>query len=144
MSDYSFNCSISDVDVYGINQWLNVSDGIDVDVSSSVASVEYSLHPVFRSWGIKRIPPLFVKVTITILWDIDCRGMSLDDVKLLAVSVVGVWQGEPECRIYGTTVIESNGPDEWHFTEDILFQPDGSFYVNRVCADLVDHLINIE
>jgi hypothetical protein len=105
--DTIFKTEISDVTIYGLEEFL--SNGKDVDVSSSDTTVTWNLRPYIRQDRIKSLDIEISKVECQIEWSID--------------------NGKDNYIYFDTTGNEKN----WEIDSQIEFQKDGG-----VCPDSVE------
>jgi len=64
--DFTTKLTTLDIDIYGINKFLELDNDIDVSIESATATIYWSLEMDAREWGVKDLSVIINKVTIGI------------------------------------------------------------------------------
>lgn len=144
MSDFNFNAPVKDVTVYSINKFLNLPEGIDIEINDNTALVKYYFDIEAREWGVKSIAVIFQSIAYEINWWLYIDDLTLEEIEALKKA------GGREMRdgtIEGTKEINSTVPvngKEWTIkSDDLHFGEDGSFSVDSITFELKDLTIHL-
>ncbi len=141
--DLDFTAKVNDVEIDGINYFLNVTKDIDIEVGKPEAMVHFSLEPEAREYGIKSISVMVRKVTATINWwcyDDDLKPEEI--AQLVAAGGVEIRGGtiEGTIEIDSTKKVNENG---WEALSEMRFEEDGTLLASLVNIDLEDFTISV-
>jgi len=124
------------VDVYGINKFLNVSTDVDVYIENTIVTIEYELNFNLKEWGIKSVDVFIKNVISKIDWEVDCEELNDADKEAL------IKAGGKEYinnTISGFIYIDSTTTN-WKIENDVKFHTDGTFFIDSVYIELGDSI----
>jgi len=136
--DLDYSTKVADTEIYGLNQYLNVSKDIDIDVSRPTSYIDYELQPEAREWGIKSIYVFIKKLTVSIAWEVSTEDLS-DEEKESLIKAGGI---EFRNTIEGTIEIDTTD-NKWDITTEVEFEKDGALSISEVYIELSDKTITV-
>lgn len=126
------------VSVTGLRELLRVQD---VDCIHRTAEVMYDLQMELKSWGIKYISPVVVRVVASVEWYAFIGDLTIAEVNALKSYGGDDMSGED---ITGTIVIDTAQDKVWKIEIATKFSDDGGFIISDIEIDFNKKVISID
>lgn len=134
-----FTSEINNASVYYINKYLSLSENVCVDTNAKT-TIEFSVEPDYRSWGIKSIDISIKSIRTSIHWEVDATLLPQYDMIALQ-NAGGNKYGELIC---GSIDINTEFDDQWEIDKSELeFKPNGAFLISGVDITLTTKKIEL-
>lgn len=136
--DSTFDVKVKDIEVYGINKFMNIGKNIDVDTTSS-ARVSYYIEPDIKEYGIRGIDVYIKSFSLMIEWTVYKDDLTEEDIRSLVAAGGTVYSNDVSGEI-DIQCLET----EWDITNDMEFTTSGALGINNVTVDLKKKKIEIQ
>lgn len=136
--DSTFDVKVKDIEVYGINKFMNIGKNIDVDTTSS-ARVSYYIEPDIKEYGIRGIDVYIKSFSLMIEWTVYKDDLTEEDIRSLVAAGGTVYSNDVSGEI-DIQCLET----EWDITNDMEFTTSGALGINNVTVDLENKKIEIQ
>ena len=140
-NDLSFSAKVEskDISVWNINKYFGLPD-VDFNTYAASADVNFDVEIEARSWGIKDISVIVMRVVITIPWSVYAEDVTEEEKAILLAN------GGKEYRnggIEGEMVIDNTLDNSWTI-EDELSIEEGMVCVGNIEIDFEDKTITVQ
>lgn len=146
-----------EIRVTGINSLFDIPEDMEFDFETNTnASVEYSITPYYKKWGIDSISILVKRVVANVEWEVSIDELS-DREKAYLIHNGGT---ESLSTIEGTIHIDSSIPNEvslnlqilkvkflktdWQVIDERAFADDGGFTFDELTIDFTNFTLTLE
>ena len=137
MNDLNFTAVVNNIDITGLNKFLNAGTAIDIDDNRPKAVVKFYLDIEAREWGIKSISAIIQSVTAEINWSVSDDELSGDDIATLVKAGGKYYKGD---NIEGKIIVDSKeviDGKEWKVESELKMQESGQLMASEVSINLI-------
>ena len=138
MINGNFLARVSDVEINGIYEYLNVSKQNDFEIENNNALIKYSFDCEVRDWGIKSIYCNINSVDFVIDWSVYADTLVDFNEKVMLLSKGG---SEYKLGIISGKINISSKDENWSIKDELKFGDSGSFKVDNVIICLITKTI---
>lgn len=141
-----FAAKVDDSSIYGLNKLFKVRNDIDIYSGIPTFTIEYTLTPDVRSWGIDGITVDVQKITASIEWEVGIVAEQLKTVDKAYLINAGGYEFKSHGTISGTFELDTTVPineNYWEIKSDVEFTSSGGFQIQEVEVDFLKMKITI-